>query len=465
MQEEADSAPGATLAAAILASSMAFLDTSVVALALPTILSDLGGSVAAGQWVVEAYLLFLTSLLLVGGALGDRFGRKRVFGWGIASFAVASLGCALAQTTPQLVLARAVQGIGAAVMVPGSLAMISAGVRPEARGRALGLWSAATSIATALGPPLGGWAISLWSWPPIFLVNLPLAAVALLALRRAPESRARDRGAVDWAGAALATLGLGALIFALLEAGRSGLGGTEAGALAGGLLLIGAFLAVEARTTAPMLPLDLFRARAFAIVQLFTVLLYAGLMGAIFVLPFALTERAGFSPAETGLALLPSVALIALLSRWAGGLADRHGARPLLVVGAALAAAGFALLHFGEGGYATAFLPGLSVMGLGMACCVAPVSKAALDAAPAERAGIASAVNNMAARLGGLLAVAALGLLLPEPNEGASAAVAAGYRPALLSAAVLAAVSSLVALALPRHSALSRAAAVPSRSR
>jgi EmrB/QacA subfamily drug resistance transporter len=463
MQEEADSAPGAILAAAILASSMAFLDTSVVALALPTILADLGGSVAAGQWVVEAYLLFLTSLLLLGGALGDRFGRKRVFGWGIAFFAIASLGCALAQTTPQLVLARAVQGVGAAVMVPGSLAMISAGVQPQARGRALGLWSAATSIATAVGPPLGGWAISLWSWPLIFLVNLPLAAVALFALRGAPESRDEGQDAVDWAGAALATLGLGALTFALLEAGRSGFGRSEGAALAAGAALLAIFLAVEARAAAPMLPLGLFRSRAFSLVQLFTVLLYAGLMVAIFVLPFALSERAGFSPAETGLALLPSVLLIAILSRWAGALADRHGPRPLLIVGSGLAAAGFALLGFGEGGYATAFLPGLSVMGLGMACCVAPVSKAALDAAPAERAGIASAVNNMASRLGGLVSVAALGLVLPEAMDGASAAVAAGYRPALQAAAVLALLSSFAAVALPRPR-LTRAEAVPSRS-
>jgi MFS family permease len=194
MQEEADGAPGAILAAAIVASSMAFLDTTVVALALPTILADLGGGMAAGQWVVEAYLLFLTAPLLVGGALGDRFGRKRVFASGIAFFGAASLGCALAQTDAQLVLARAVQGIGAAAMVPGSLAMISASIRPEARGRALGLWSAATSIATAFGPPLGGWAIELWSWPLIFLVNLPLSALALLALRRAPESLAAHAG-------------------------------------------------------------------------------------------------------------------------------------------------------------------------------------------------------------------------------------------------------------------------------
>jgi len=344
MQKEADSAPGAILAAAILASSMAFLDTSVVALALPTILSDLGGSVVAGQWVVEAYLLFMTSLLLVGGALGDRFGRKRVFGWGIWFFALASLGCALAQSTPQLVLARAVQGIGAAVMVPGSLALISAGVRPEARGRALGLWSAATSIATAFGPPAGGWVITLWSWPPIFLVNLPLAAIALLALRTAPESRAEESGAIDWLGASLATLGLGALTFALLEAGRSGLSPAVVVALAVGTALIAAFLMVERRAAAPMLPLDLFGVRAFATVQLFTVLLYAGLMAAIFVLPFALAERAGFSPAETGLALLPSVALIGLLSRWAGALADRHGPRTLLIVGSGLAASSAALL-------------------------------------------------------------------------------------------------------------------------
>ncbi|HVG82351.1 MAG TPA: DHA2 family efflux MFS transporter permease subunit [Methylomirabilota bacterium] len=464
MQKEADSAPGAILAAAILASSMAFLDTSVVALALPTILSDLGGSVVAGQWVVEAYLLFMTSLLLVGGALGDRFGRKRVFGWGIWFFALASLGCALAQSTPQLVLARAVQGIGAAVMVPGSLALISAGVRPEARGRALGLWSAATSIATAFGPPAGGWVITLWSWPPIFLVNLPLAAIALLALRTAPESRAEESGAIDWLGASLATLGLGALTFALLEAGRSGLSPAVVVALAVGTALIAAFLMVERRAAAPMLPLDLFGVRAFATVQLFTVLLYAGLMAAIFVLPFALAERAGFSPAETGLALLPSVALIGLLSRWAGALADRHGPRTLLIVGSGLAAAGFALLGLGEGSYAAAFLPGLLVMGLGMACCVAPVSKAALDAAPAERAGIASAVNNMASRLGGLFAVAALGLLMPPAEDGASATVAAGYRPALLGAAALAALAMLAAIGLPRR-AFSRAAAAPSRSR
>jgi EmrB/QacA subfamily drug resistance transporter len=464
MHQEADSAQGAILAATILASSMAFLDTSVVTLALPTILADLGGSLAAGQWIVESYLLFLTALLLFGGALGDRFGRRHVFGWGIAFFGLASLGCALAQTAPQLVLARALQGIGAAVMVPGSLALISACTPPERRGRALGLWSASTSIATAVGPPVGGWAISAWSWEPIFLINLPLAAVALLALRRVPESRAEEQGAIDWAGAVLATTGLGALTLALLEAGRSGFGRLELIALAAGLGLICAFLAVEARASAPMLPLRLFRARAFVLVQLFTVLLYAGLMGAIFVLPFALIHGAGFSPAQTGLALLPSVLLIALLSRQAGALADRHGPRPLLAGGSLLAAAGFGLLGFGQGGYATAFLPGLLVMGLGMACCVAPVSKAALDAAPPERAGIASAVNNMASRLGGLFAVAALGLLLPEAADGAAAAVAAGYRPAVQAAAALALLSTLAALAMPRRE-VSRVAAAPSRSR
>jgi EmrB/QacA subfamily drug resistance transporter len=463
MQEEADGAPGAILAAAIVASSMAFLDTTVVALALPTILADLGGGMAAGQWVVEAYLLFLTAPLLVGGALGDRFGRKRVFASGIAFFGAASLGCALAQTDAQLVLARAVQGIGAAAMVPGSLAMISASIRPEARGRALGLWSAATSIATAFGPPLGGWAIELWSWPLIFLVNLPLSALALLALRRAPESRAGHVGSVDWPGATLATLGLGALTFALLEAGRSGVGGAEMVAFACAILLLGAFLAVEARARAPMLPLDLFRSRGFSLVQLFTVLLYAGLMVAIFVLPFALVERAGFSPAETGMALLPSVLFIAGLSRWAGGLADRYGPRSLLIGGSALAAIGFAWLGFAEGGYATAFLPGLMLMGLGMAGCVAPVSKAALDAAPAERAGIASAVNNMASRLGGLFSVAALGLFVPETTDGTTAAVASAFHAALRCAAVLAVMSTAAAAALPRP-ALSRAAAVPSRS-
>jgi EmrB/QacA subfamily drug resistance transporter len=402
-------------------------------------------------------------LLLVGGALGDRLGRKRVFAWGILFFAAASLACALAQSTAQLVLARAVQGVGAAVMVPGSLAMISAGIRAEARGRALGLWSAATSIATALGPPAGGWAISAWSWPVIFLINLPLAAIALLALRAAPDSRDERAGAVDVPGAVLATFGLGAVTYALLEPGRAGLSAIEAAALVGGVALLAAFLVVEARAPAPMLPLALFRVRAFALVQLFTVLLYAGLLAAIFVLPFALAARAGLNPAETGLALLPSVALIGLLSRWVGGVADRHGPRSLLIAGSAIAAGGFAWLAYGTGGYATAFLPGLCLMGLGMACCVAPVSKAALDAAPAERAGISSAVNNMAARLGGLISVAALGLLVPEGAEGAAAAVAAGYRPALQAAAVLALLSTAAAFALPR-AAVSRAAAVPSRS-
>jgi EmrB/QacA subfamily drug resistance transporter len=463
MKEEAGSAPGAILAAAILASSMAFLDTSVVTLALPTILNDLGGSVAAGQWMVEAYLLFLTALLLIGGALGDRFGRKRVFACGIAFFAGASLACGLAATLPQLIVARALQGIGAAVMVPGSLAMISAGIAPARRGRALGLWSAATSVATALGPPAGGWAISIGSWPVIFLVNLPLAAAALFALRRVPESRAADAGPVDWAGAALATLGLGAVTFGLLQAGH-GFGAREALALGAGAALLVGFLIVETRAQTPMLPLGLFRTRAFAMVQLFTVLLYAGLMAAIFVLPFALVDRAGFSPAQTGLALLPSVGLISLFSRWAGALADRHGARRLLIAGSAVASCGFAFLGLAEGGYAAAFLPGLLVLGLGMSACVAPVSKAALDAAPPERAGLASAVNNMAARLGGLIAIAALGLALPEASDGATAAVAAGYRTAMLAAAVLSALAAAAAAALPQP-ALKPGAAARSPSR
>ncbi|THF86456.1 MFS transporter [Deinococcus sp. KSM4-11] len=407
-----------TLTVTVLGSSMAFLDGTVVNVALSAVQRDLHATAGGVQWVVNAYALMLAALTLVGGALGDAFGRRRVYSWGVGVFALASLACGLAPTLTVLIAARVVQGVGAALLVPGSLAMIGAVFDDSRRGRGVGLWSAASSVMTLLGPVAGGALVDLGSWRWVFFINLPLAVGVLALLGRVPETRAPG-ARPDWAGAGAVTAGLGGLALAFTRAGEAGWDGMALALLGVAALALAFFAWWEARAPAPMLPPTLWRNRVFVGTNLLTFLLYGALGAVGLYLPLYLIGSRGLSATAAGAALLPLSLLLAGLSGWFGGLADRHGPRVFLAAGPALAGVGFALLGVLRGGYWTSVFPGAVVLGLGMALTVAPLSSAVMGSLGREQSGLASGVNNAVARAAGLLAVAALGLLLVGSYRGA----------------------------------------------
>jgi EmrB/QacA subfamily drug resistance transporter len=411
-----DAARRAVLVATILASSMTFIDGSVVNVTLPVMRAQLGASPSAAQWIIESYMLFLSSLLLVGGAFGDRWGRRVVFVLGTALFAAASAWCGAAPNVDHLIVARGVQGVGAALLVPGSLALISATFPVEQRGRAIGTWASFTSIAAGIGPLIGGWLADRFSWRWIFFLNLPLAvAVVVIALARVPESRGEpERGGIDWLGALLATTGLFALVIGLVDASTDGFSAKGViVSLTAALCLLLAFVAVEHRSQHPMLPPVVFRSRTFTGVNLLTLCLYAAFGATTFVLPFTLVQIHGYTVVEAAAALLPFVAVMALLSRWAGWLNDRFGPRLPLSLGPTIAAAG--LLFFAHavkpGSYWVTVLPGVLTASVGMAISVAPLTTAVMSAVSANHAGIASGINNATSRVAILVAVACAGIL------------------------------------------------------
>jgi EmrB/QacA subfamily drug resistance transporter len=404
------------LAATVLGSSIAFIDGSVVNVALPRMESDLHTSLAAMTWVINAYTLCLSSLVLVGGAAADQLGRRRIFVTGLTIFALASVGCGLAPNVDTLIIARAVQGIGAALLIPCSLAIIGATFDEEARASAIGIWSGASAIAAGAGPVLGGVLVDQISWRAIFLINPVLAVPTVwIAVRHMEESWDRDDPhALDWRGALLVFGGLGLLVYGLIEAAAQGWSSkVVVGTLIAGVGLLLAFLVTERLSRAPMMPLNLFRSRAFSGINLQTLLLYGGLSGTMFFLPFLLIQVHGYSATAAGAAFLPFTIIIGLLSGWAGRLGHRLGARLPLTVGPTLVAAGIVLLALlgGESAYARGFLLPITVSGLGMAITVAPLTTTVLNSVAQHRSGTASGINNAVTQVASLLCIAILGTI------------------------------------------------------
>lgn len=404
------------LAATILASSMAFIDSTVVNVALPALQASFHATVVDMQWVIESYGLFLGALILVGGSLGDLLGRRLIFVLGVAIFAAASAGCGIAVNIHQLIIARSIQGLGAALLVPGSLAIISTSFDEKSRGAAIGTWSGFTAITTAVGPALGGFLVEHGSWRWAFFINLPLAAaVVAISVWRIPESHTSTAVRIDWAGALFASLGLAGLVYGFIES--STLGWKQPLVIGSSILGFGfitGFVLIERSVRSPMVPLTLFESSSFTGANLLTLFLYAAIGIFFFLLPMNLIQVQGYSSTASGAAILPVILLIFLFSRWSGRLVARFGPRRPLIIGPLIVALGFALFALpaiGDG-YWEAYFPALLVLGFGMAVTVAPLTTVVMNSVGQDQVGAASGINNAVARIAGVLAIAVLGMVM-----------------------------------------------------
>lgn len=450
--------------ATVLGSGIAFLDGTVVNVALPSIGRELGGGLAVQQWVLDGYLLTLSALLLLGGALGDRYGRRRVFVIGLVGFTLASLACGLAPTGGALVGARLVQGVAAAALVPGSLALIDSTIAAEDRGRAIGVWAGMSGVTSALGPFLGGWLVDAASWRWVFFINVPLAAVAVVvALRHVGDSRGAETGArLDYAGAAAITVGLAGVIYTLIEVPARGWDVLSVVAIVLGVGALAAFPVIEARARNPLLPLSIFRSAQFTGANLTTLAVYSAMGGGLFLLTLQLQQSVGYSALAAGLATIPITALMLLASPRIGALAQRTGPRPLMTVGPVVAGAGLALMTRVVPGmsYVPDALPAVLVFGLGLSITVAPLTSTVLAAVSEDHVGVASGANNAVSRLATLLAVAVLPVAAGI-HAGPGQPLGPGFPRAMLIAAVVAALGGVVAFATIRTATPVHRHAVP----
>ncbi len=422
---------------------MSFIDSTAVNVSLPVLQRELHAGPGQTQWVIEGYALFLSALILLGGALGDLYGRRRIFACGVVLFAAASIACARAGTIEILIAARCVQGIGGALLTPGSLALISAAYSGEARGRAIGLWSGFSALTSAAGPIIGGWLTQEFSWRYVFVINVPLAVLVLLALHFVPESR--DDSAVrriDVGGAVLATAGLGLLVYGLIAMNAARITPVVIATTLAGIAVLYAFVLFERRTPDPMVRCDLFESRDFSAANIYTFFLYTAIGGSLYFVPFVLINVHHYTPTQAGAALLPFIFIMVVASRWSGGLVARIGARTPLILGAILAALGFLAfaLPGNDGSYWTTFFPAATILGCGGALFVAPLTTTVMNSVPVEHSGVASGINNAVARTAGLIGVAVLGVVV-----SASVSYTAGFRSAMIASAILAFAASVVA--------------------